>query len=65
MIFDITTALPISIACTLIALFVLGVAKGRVARLSLLRAGIKVAVIGTVSAAIGFAVGHIVTSYFG
>ena len=63
--FDISTALPISIVCTLVALFALGVAKGRVARLSLLRAGIKVAVIGTVSAAIGFAVGHLVTQYFG
>ena len=65
LVFDIATALPISIVCTLVALFLLGIAKGRVARLSLLRAGIKVAVIGTVSAAIGFAVGHIVTNYFG
>jgi VIT1/CCC1 family predicted Fe2+/Mn2+ transporter len=65
LIFDIRPALVLSLACTLIALFVLGIAKGRIARLSLLSAGIKVAVIGTISAAIGYAVGHLVTQYFG
>ena len=65
LIFDISTALVVSLLCTLAALFILGVAKGRIERLSLLSAGIKVAVIGTISAAIGYAVGHIVTQYFG
>jgi VIT1/CCC1 family predicted Fe2+/Mn2+ transporter len=65
LLFDISTALVVSVGCTLVALFALGILKGRVARLSILRAGIKVAVIGTVSAAIGYAVGHIVTQYFG
>ncbi len=65
LVFDISTALPISVVCTLIALFILGIAKGRVARLSILRSGIKVTVIGAVSAAIGFGVGHLVSSYFG
>ena len=65
LIFDIGTALVVSLLCTLAALFALGVAKGRVARLSLLGAGLKVAAIGTISAAIGYAVGHVVTQYFG
>jgi vacuolar iron transporter family protein len=65
LLFDIPTALVISLLCTLVALFALGVAKGRIAKLSLLSAGIKVAVIGTISAGIGYAVGHIVTAYFG
>ncbi len=65
LLFGISTALPISLLCTLVALFALGIAKGRIARLSLLSAGIKVAVIGTISAAIGYAVGHLVTQYFG
>lgn len=65
LIFDIAVALPVSLLCTLAALFSLGVAKGRIARLSILGAGVKVAVIGTISAAIGYAVGHLVTQYFG
>ena len=65
LLFGISTALPISLLCTLVALFALGIAKGRIARLSLLSAGVKVAVIGTISAAIGYAVGHLVTQYFG
>ena len=65
LIFGISTALVVSIACTLAALFALGVLKGKVARLSIAQAGLKVAVIGTVSAAIGYAVGHLVTQYFG
>ena len=65
LLFGISIALPISLLCTLVALFALGIAKGRIARLSLLSAGIKVAVIGTISAAIGYAVGHLVTQYFG
>jgi vacuolar iron transporter family protein len=61
----ITPALVVSLACTLVALFTLGVVKGRVARMSLLRSGLQVAVVGSVSAAIGFAIGHLVTSVAG
>jgi hypothetical protein len=41
------------------------VAKGRVTRLSLGRAGLQVAIIGSASAGVGFAIGHIVTSIAG
>jgi vacuolar iron transporter family protein len=63
--FALDTALAISLACTLLALFLVGVAKGRVTRLSLVRAGLQVAVIGSASAAVGFAIGHIVTRIAG
>ncbi len=63
--FDMSTALVVSLLCTLAALFILGVAKGKVARLALFQSGAKVVVIGGVSAGIGFAVGHIVSTYFG
>jgi vacuolar iron transporter family protein len=55
------TALMVSVACTLVALFGLGVFKGRVGRQRQLRAGLQVLMIGGVSAAIGFGVGHLVT----
>ncbi len=52
----------VSIACTLVALFALGVAKGTVARQARWRAGIQVLLIGGVSAAVGFGIGHLVTA---
>jgi vacuolar iron transporter family protein len=58
-------ALVASLACTLVALFVLGVAKGRIARQAWLRAGTQVMLIGSVSAAVGFAIGHVVSSTAG
>jgi VIT1/CCC1 family predicted Fe2+/Mn2+ transporter len=63
--FRLHTALAVSLACTLLALFLVGVAKGRVTRLSLVRAGLQVAVIGSASAGVGFAIGHVVTSIAG
>ncbi len=62
--FDIRLALPLSFFIALIALFVLGLAKGKVARLSLLQSGVKVVVIGAISGGIGFAVGHLISNYF-
>jgi VIT1/CCC1 family predicted Fe2+/Mn2+ transporter len=63
--FRLHAALAISLACTLLALFLVGVAKGRVTRLSLVRAGIQVAIIGSASAGVGFAIGHLVTRIAG
>ncbi len=58
----IAPALVVSIACTLVALFSLGVIKGTVARQARLRAGIQVLLIGSLSAGVGFAIGHLVTA---
>ena len=63
--FGINTALPISIGCTLAALFVLGVVKGTVARQRVLFAGGQVLLIGGVSAGVGWVIGHLVTNIVG
>ena len=63
--FSLTVALVVSLACTLVALFAVGAAKGRVTRGSLLRSGIKVLIIGSISAGVGFAIGHLVTGLAG
>ena len=59
--FGVGLALPISVACTLLALFALGVIKGSVARQRLLAAGLQVLLIGGLSAGVGWAIGHVVT----
>ena len=58
-------ALIASLCCTLAALFALGLAKGRIARMAGLVSGVQVAVIGSISAGLGFFVGHIVSSIAG
>jgi VIT1/CCC1 family predicted Fe2+/Mn2+ transporter len=63
--FSVNVALVISLACTLLALFLVGVAKGRVTRLSLLRSGLQVMIVGSISAGVGFAIGHLVTTLSG
>ena len=63
--FGIGIALPISVGCTLIALFVLGIIKGTVARQRLLFSGVQVLLIGGVSAGVGWVIGHLVTKVVG
>jgi VIT1/CCC1 family predicted Fe2+/Mn2+ transporter len=63
--FPLSLALGVSLACTLVALFSVGAAKGRVTRLSLLRSGLQVMIVGSVSAGVGFAIGHLVTTLSG
>ncbi|HET7044952.1 MAG TPA: VIT1/CCC1 transporter family protein [Gaiellaceae bacterium] len=59
------TGLAVSLAATALALFGLGVVKGRVAGMSLLRSGVQVLAIGGASAAIGYLVGSFVPHLFG
>jgi VIT1/CCC1 family predicted Fe2+/Mn2+ transporter len=56
-VFPMSVALPVSLACTGLALFGLGVLKGRVAHMALLRSGLQVLVIGGASAGIGYLIG--------
>jgi len=63
--FPLNVALAISLTCTLLALFTVGVAKGQVTRLSLLRSGLQVMIVGSISAGVGFAIGHLVTALSG
>jgi len=55
------TALAVSVACTLVALYALGAFKGRVARQRRGHAGFQVLIIGGLSATVGFIVGKLVT----
>ncbi|MFN8215352.1 MAG: VIT1/CCC1 transporter family protein [Solirubrobacterales bacterium] len=61
----IAPALLVSLACTLVALFALGVIKGTVARQRRGFAGLQVLLIGGVSAGVGFAIGHLITAIVG
>jgi VIT1/CCC1 family predicted Fe2+/Mn2+ transporter len=63
--FPVSIALAISLTCTLVALFAVGLAKGRVTHLSLLRSGVQVMIVGSVSACVGYAIGHLVTTLAG
>ena len=60
--FSLHVALAVSLACTLVALFAVGVAKGRITRLSLVRSGLQVMIVGSVSAGVGYAIGHLVST---
>ena len=62
--FSLHIALAVSLLCTLFALFAVGVAKGRVTRLSLMRSGVQVMIIGSVSAGLGYTIGRVVTSIY-
>jgi vacuolar iron transporter family protein len=59
-VWDVRTALAISLVATGVALFALGILKGRVARLALFRSGTQVLLIGGAAAAIGYLVGTVV-----
>ncbi len=58
------TAIAVSITGALVALFVLGMGKGRLVRKSPLLQGLEILVIGVVSAALGFALGDMVPRLF-
>jgi VIT1/CCC1 family predicted Fe2+/Mn2+ transporter len=62
---SIRAALVVSVVCTLAALVALGVAKARVGRLPAVPSAAKVAVIGSISAGLGFVVGHVVSTIAG
>jgi len=55
--FGMHVALVLSLVATGCALFALGVLKGRVARLALVRSGLQVLVIGALSAGLGYLIG--------
>ncbi|HVS84002.1 MAG TPA: VIT1/CCC1 transporter family protein [Gaiellaceae bacterium] len=55
--FGMHVAMALSLVATGLALFALGVVKGRVARLALLRSGLQVLVVGALSAGVGYLIG--------
>lgn len=62
---DTTTALPVSLVATGLALFILGVVKGQVARLRLVRSGLEVLIVGGISAGLGYLIGGLGPHLFG
>jgi len=60
-----TTALAASLAATGLALFTLGVVKGKVASLQLVRSGLEVLLVGGVSAGLGYLIGGLGPHLFG
>ena len=58
-------ALGLSTILTVVALFVVGVAKGRLAHISAVRSGLEVAVLGIASAVVSFALGRLASRLFG
>lgn len=60
-----STALPVSLGATAIALFVLGLVKGKITKGALLRSGTQVLAVGGVSAAIGYLIGTFGPRLFG
>lgn len=65
LLFPLNAALVASLVCTLAALFGVGVVKGRLARMAIVTSGLQVAIIGSLSAGLGFAVGRIVNAIVG
>lgn len=64
-VWSVGAALGVSLAATGIALFALGVLKGRVARMALVRSGIQVLAVGGASAGIGYLIGALVPGLLG
>lgn len=62
---SIPTALAVSLAATGLALFTLGVVKGRVARLQVIRSGLEVLLVGGISAGLGYLIGGLGPHLFG
>lgn len=62
---SIGTAFWVSLGCTLAALYALGAVKGRIARQRSWAAGLQVMLIGGVSAAVGFGIGHVISAIAG
>ena len=60
LIWSVGTALVVSLVATGLALFGLGLVKGRVAGMALLKSGVQVVVVGGGSAAIGYLIGVVV-----
>jgi vacuolar iron transporter family protein len=58
-------ALPVSIALTFVALVIVGIIKGKLANLNLVRSALEVVVVGGVSAGGGYLLGVVVPHLFG
>ncbi|MGI9147347.1 MAG: VIT1/CCC1 transporter family protein [Chloroflexota bacterium] len=63
--FPIPVALPISLVLTCLALVVVGIIKGKIARMNLVRSVVEIVVVGAVSAGGGYVLGTLLPHLFG
>jgi len=63
--FPIHTALPISLVLTIVALVIVGVIKGRLAKINIFSSSIEIVVVGAASAIGGYLVGTLLPHVFG
>ena len=63
--FPVRTAFPISLALTFVALLMIGVIKGKLASMNLIRSVIEIVVIGVVSAGGGYVLGTLIPQLLG
>jgi VIT1/CCC1 family predicted Fe2+/Mn2+ transporter len=63
--FPVPVALPVSLVLTFVALVVIGIVKGKLARMNLVRSIIEIVVIGAVSAGGGYVLGNLIPRLFG
>jgi VIT1/CCC1 family predicted Fe2+/Mn2+ transporter len=64
LLWSVGTALVVSLAATGVALFALGLVKGRVAGMALLKSGTQVLIVGGASASIGWLIGVFIPELF-
>lgn len=61
----IPSALPVSLALTVLALIIIGIAKGKLASINLFTSALEVVIVGTISAVGGYFLGTVVPHLFG
>lgn len=61
----IPVALPVSLVLTVLALVIVGIIKGRLANINLVRSALEVVVVGTASALGGYLLGNVIPHLFG
>lgn len=63
--FPITIALPFSLGLTVLALIIIGIIKGKLAELNLLRSTLEIVIVGILSAGGGYILGALLPKLFG
>lgn len=63
LILSVKAAFPISIVCSLVALFILGMISGKISQTSLFKNGMSMLLVGGIAIAVGVAVGKIASQF--
>ena len=62
---SVDTAIPVSVISSIVFLFIIGVIKGRIVHTNKLKSGLEMMIVSASAAGLGFAVGRIITHFFG